>query len=114
MAFESEKRAARSILSAIEDGGVTPGQTFDRLRGADPALLHLIFAWLRARYPSSHPTSDGVQGRLAELCVQYPAAARIANKGQADPIVAWFEDGHSYRDFSAQDFVDLVVEKLES
>jgi hypothetical protein len=114
MAFEHEKRVARDILIAIEDAGVTPAQTFDRARDADPALLHFIFAWLRARYPSSHPTSDGVLGRLTALCTQYPEAARRAKAGQADAVVAWFEDGHSYRDYGASDFIDLVVDKLES
>jgi hypothetical protein len=113
MSFEHEKRVARSILDAIEDAGVTPSQTFDRVRGADPALLHFIFAWLRARYPSSHPTSDGVLGRLTDLCTQHPKAAQMAKKGQSDPVVAWFEDGHSYRDYGASDFIDLVVDKLE-
>ena len=113
MSFEHEKRVARSILAAIEDAGVTPARTFDLVRDADPALLHLIFSWLRTRYPSSHPTSDGVLGRLSDLCTQHPKAAQLAKTGQSDPVVAWFEKGHNYRHYSATDFLDLVVDKLE-
>ena len=113
MSFEHEKRAARNILDAIEDAGISAARTFDLVRDADPALLHLIFSWLRSRYPSSHPTSDGVLGRLSELCTRYPKAAQMAKVGQSDPVVAWFEEGHNYRHYSASDFLDLVVDKLE-
>ena len=81
---------------------------------SDPALVYFLFAWLRARYPSHHPDSDGVLGRLGALCTEFPAAARKAHKGQADSIVTWFEDGHSYRDYTAAAFIELVVDKLES
>lgn len=113
MSFEHEKRVAGSILSAIEDAGTSPAQTFDLIRDADPALVHFIFGWLRAHYPSTHPSGDGVLTRLAALCTEHPQAARMARVGESDSIVGWFEDGHSYRDFAASDFIDLVVEKLE-
>lgn len=113
MSFEHEKQVARSILSAIEDAGVSPGQTFDLMREADPTLIYFLFAWLRAHYPSSHPSGDGVLGRLTALCTEHPKAARMARAGESDSIVGWFEDGHSYRDFDSREFIELVVDKLE-
>jgi hypothetical protein len=113
MSFETEKREARAILAAIEDGGPTPAQTFRLLQGADPTLVHFVFAWLRAHYPSSHPSSDGVLGRLGTLCTEHPQAARMARTGGEDPLVAWFAEAHSYRALDADAFIDLIVEKLE-
>ncbi len=113
MSFEAEKRAALSILGGIEDAKLSSGAIFDLVREADPTLVYFLFSWLRAHYPSSHSASDGVLGRLGELVTEYPKAARMAKSGESDSIVAWFEDGHSYRDYHADAFVELIVEKLE-
>lgn len=83
------------------------------MEDADPTLVYFIFAWLRAWYPSSHPASDGVLGRLSELCSQFPRAAKMAKEGGTDAVVAWFEDQYGYRDLRADEFVDVIVEKLE-
>ena len=114
MAFRQEKQAAQRILSAIEDGTLKIAETFYLIEDADPALVYLIFAWIRAWYPSSHPAADGVLGRIGELCVQYPKAARMAKEGESDSLVTWFEDQYDYRELRADEFIDLVVEKLET
>ena len=113
MTFDTEKRAAARLLSAIDDGTLDASDTFYVLKDADPTLVYFIFSWLRASYPASHPASDAILGRLGELCTKFPEAARMASKGAADPLVEWFEDAYSYRDLSAHEFIDLVVEKLE-
>lgn len=113
MAFDHEKRTARRLLSALEDGRLGATDTWHMISDADPALVHFIFAWLRAWYPASHPAADAVLGRIAEVCTRYPKAARIAKEGAGDPIVAWFEDEYGYRDFRPDEFISLVVEKLE-
>jgi len=114
MAFEHEKQTAQRILSGLQDARLTTSQTASLVAEADPALVYFLFAWLRARYPSHHPDSDGVLGRLGALCTEFPSAAKRAHKGQADSIVAWFEEGHSYRDYTGAAFIELVVDKLES
>ncbi len=113
MAFEHEKTQARRLLEGIEHGSMTASQSYSLLRDADPALVYFIFTWLRERYHAGHPAAEGVLGRLAELCSEHPAIARRAKSGRPDPIVTWFEDAHSYRDFGSHEFVDLIVEKLE-
>ncbi len=113
MAFEFEKQAASRLLHAIEDGRLSTSDTFHLVDEADPALVHFIFAWLRAWYPPSHPASEAVLGRLGALVMRYPKAARLAKEGQGDAIVAWFEDAYDYRGFRAAEFIDLIVEKLE-
>ena len=113
MAFDSEKREARRLLAAIDDGTHNASDTFFMIKDADPTLVYFVFSWLRATYPASHPAADAILGRLGELCIKHPEAAKIATKGGSDSIVEWFEDAHSYREFTADDFIKVVVEKLE-
>ena len=114
MAFDMEKAAAQRLLRAIEDGTQSTTSTFQLAENLDPTLIYFIFAWLRARYPASHPASDAVLSRLGELCSRHPKVARMANEGKKDSLVEWFEQAYGYRDFQSTDFVDLVIEKLES
>jgi hypothetical protein len=81
---------------------------------ADPALVYLMFAWLRGRYHSGHPASDGVLGRIVTVCTKSPKVARMVRSGESDPISEWFEETYEYRDLDREDFIDVVVEKLES
>ncbi len=112
MAYEQEQRAALRILEGIENASVNTTTLNDLVDDADPALLYLIFRWLRKRY-ADHPNSDTVIGKLVELGNRGPVASKM-KEGQADPVVTWFEDAYSYRDLDAAAFIALVVEKLES
>ena len=85
MAFNMEKAAAQRLLGALEDGRLGATDTFHLVEEADPTLVYFVFAWLRAWYPSSHSASDGVLGRIGELCSRYPKAARMAQDGKDDP-----------------------------
>ncbi|MEM7153344.1 MAG: hypothetical protein AAF799_10915 [Myxococcota bacterium] len=113
MAFEHEQTQALRILQGIEQGTLSTSQAYGLLVDADPALLHFIFTWLRAHYPPSHPASQGVVGRLVEICSTYPQIPRRVKEGASDPIVEWFEDAHRYRELQSQEFIALVIEKLE-
>lgn len=113
MAFDEEKRVARRLLAAIEDGSTSTSDAYYQLKDADPTLVYFVFTWIRANYPPNHPAAAGVLGRLAELCQKYPDAPRIAASGKDDPIVEWFEDAYEYREYRASEFVELIVEKLE-
>ena len=113
MAFEHEKRSARRLLGAIEDGTLDTPNTWYLISEADPTLVYFIFCWIRAWYPAHHPAADGVLGRLTELLTRYPKAAQLAKEGAADSLVGWFEDEHEYRDLRADEFIALIVEKLE-
>jgi hypothetical protein len=113
MSFDYEKRCAARILDAIENGSLPPDQTLPLLVDADPALIYMIFAWLRVRYHAGHSASDGVLGRIVHLCSESPKVARMARAGEKDPIVVWFEETHEYREFDRTDFISMIVEKLE-
>lgn len=91
---------------------MTAAQSADALDEADPALVYFIFTWIRRRY-ADHPNADAVVGRLLAVTERAPSLAAKLKEGHADPVVAWFEEEHAYRDFGAKDFIHVIVEKLE-
>lgn len=113
MAFAREQREALHLLQGIENGSLTTSDAAHLIEDADPALVHLIVSWLRSRYGGDHPAAEGVVGRLVELTSRHGFIKAKMREGKVDPIVAWFEDEHDYRDFAATDFIALIVEKLE-
>ncbi len=113
MAFEQEKREALYLLQGIENGTLRAAAAGSLIDDADPALVYFIFTWLRGHYGANHPAAEGVIGRLVELTSGYNTVKAKMREGKSDAIVAWFEDEHSYRDFTAEAFIALVVEKLE-
>ena len=97
MSFDYEKRCAAHLLDAIENGSLPADQTLPLLTDADPALVYMIFAWLRVRYHPGHSASEGVLGRIVAVCTASPKVAQMARSGDKDPIVAWFEETYEYR-----------------
>jgi len=114
MAFEYEKRNAARMLDALENASLSIPDTVSLLRDADPALVYLIFTWLRTRYHAGHSASEGVLGRIVGVCRANSTVAQNVRKGEKDSIVEWFEETYEYRDFERDSFIDLVVDKLES
>src|SRR5262245_41320170 len=112
MAYEQQQRAALRILEGIEEGVLSANDLLGLVEDSDPALVYLIFTWLRKRY-ADHPNSDAVIGRLLEISDR-GAVPELVKEGRADPVVEWFEDGYAYRDLDAKQFIELVVDKLES
>ncbi len=110
--FEQENRAALRILEGIEAGTMSTADSLQLVEDADPALVYLVFTWLRHRYGPGDPASDAVLGRLGDVGKLGRVAAKM-RAGQADPVVKWFEDEHSYRDLGSREFVALIVDKLE-
>jgi hypothetical protein len=111
MAFEQEQRAALRILEGIEEGSMSTADSFALVEDADPALVYLVFTWLRKRY-KEHANSDAVLGRVLEISNK-GSVPKMMKEGAADPVVAWFEETHSYKDLGSKEFIELIVEKLE-
>lgn len=111
MAFEQEQRAALRILEGIEEGTMTASESIAIVEDADPALIYLIFTWLRKRY-ADHTNADAVIGRLVAVSNR-PSVAKLMKEGQEDPVVEWFEDGYSYRELDKNAFIEMIIEKLE-
>jgi hypothetical protein len=112
MSFEHEKQTALRMLQGIEQGTMTAAESFAVLDEADPTLVYFIFKWLRKRY-REHPAAEGVLGRLGSVVNAHRSLTRKAKEGEDDPIVGWFESTYSYKDLEAEEFIDIVVEKLE-
>lgn len=81
------------------------------VEAADPALIYLIFTWLRKRY-AEHTNADAVLGRLLAISNQ-GTVSKMMKEGQADPVVQWFEESYSYRKLESKEFIELIIEKLE-
>lgn len=113
MAFEREQREALTLLRDLESGALRGDAAAHRLGSVDPALIHFIFTWLRHRYGGDHPAAAGVIGRLVEITQGNNRVEALIREGRADPVVAWFEEAHEYRDLRAEEFIELIVEKLE-
>jgi len=114
MEFQQETREALYLLRGIENGTLATTDAVRLVEQADPALVYLLFTWLRDRYGGGHPAAEGVLGRVVEITERSSRVTGMMRAGQADPIVTWFEEVHEYRGFDAESFVRLVVEKLES
>jgi hypothetical protein len=112
MPFEHEQRQAMRILDGIEQGSMSSAQLYNIIDPADPTLVYFIFTWLRERY-ANHAAAEGVVGRLVTICDKYPSVSRQVKAGESDSVVTWFEDGYTYRDLEAREFVALIIEKLE-
>lgn len=112
MAFEHEQREARRFLDGIERGTMTPSEAWTWIREADPTLVYFLVTWLRARY-ANDPAAEGVVGRIIAIFQAHPEATRIMKAGEEDALVEWFETEYGYRDLGADEFVRLIVEKLE-
>jgi hypothetical protein len=112
MAFEQQQRAALRILEGIEEGTMSATDSAALVEAADPALIYLIFTWLRKRY-ADHPNADAVIGRVVAISGR-AGVAKMMKEGQADPVVEWFEDSYSYKTVEKAEFIQLVVDKLES
>jgi hypothetical protein len=111
MALEQEQRAARRILEGIEQGTMSAADSFALVEDADPALIYLIFTWLRKRY-ADDVNADTVIGRLVDISNRGSVASKM-KEGQADSVVEWFEDSYSYRDLDSNEFIELIIDKLE-
>ncbi len=111
MAFEHQQRAALRILEGIEEGTMIASDSSALVEAADPALIYLLFTWLRKRY-ADHPNADAVIGRLVEISGR-GAVAKMMKEGQSDPVVEWFEDSYSYKAVEKAEFIELIIDKLE-
>ena len=100
MSFAHEKRTAARLLAVVENGSLPIADIRPLYEEADPALIYLLFAWLRVRYHAGHSASEGVLGRIVKLCQASAIVARKTRSGEGDPIVSWFEETHDYKPFA--------------
>ncbi len=90
---------------------MSANDSFALVENADPALIYLLFTWLRKRY-ADHVNADAVIGRLLAISGRGTVPAMM-KEGQTDVVARWFEESYSYRDLDKNEFVELIIEKLE-
>ncbi len=113
MAFEEEKQEALETLRGIELGEMTAAESFERLDPADPTLVYFVFKWLKKHYHREHDDHEIVRARLKSVRNSYRSLTRKAKVGEEDPVVEWFEGSHRYDELKAEEFIDLIIDKLE-
>lgn len=111
--FEREKQEALGILLGIVHGLAEPDETNAALDEADPALVYFLFKYIKKHFHRDHPDNEVVRGRLSAVTNQYRGLTRRAKSGEEDPIVEWFEGNYRYDELGPDEFIDLVIEKLE-
>ena len=112
--FAAEKLEALTMLLGVVEGTAMPEELFPLFDAADPTLVSFIFKWVRKHYHRDHEDSEYVRGNLKDLTNAYRALTRKAKGGEEDSIVEWFEGNYRYSEMPAEDFIDLIVDKLES
>lgn len=109
-----DKREVIRFLEAIENGSITPADTYQMVERFDPLLSYFLLRYLREKYALTD-TSSGAGQRLIELLTTYPHIAKLANPPRDEPMVEWFDESYAMRSFfqKPRDYVDLIVDKLE-
>jgi hypothetical protein len=113
VSFERQIASGLRILDGLESGSMSTADSCAALEETDPALVYLIFTWIRRRY-ADNPSADAIIARLVAVADKHPSIQAKMKAGQADPLVEWFEDEYQYRDLNSREFIELVVDKLES
>lgn len=115
MDINSQIRDAERLLRGLEQGSLNGSDAFVLADNTDPVVLHLIFSYLRTKYPAGNQSSKGVMERLLELTSTYPNLVTKAKKGEKDPITEWFMETYALKDFfgDAEEFVKLLIDKIE-
>ena len=111
-----EGRDAKRLLSGLENGTVTASDGAFIVESIDPVLVYLIVKYLREVYPASDPAATSVLERVVDLTSQSRVFVKKSKEGEQDPISRWFESEYVFRDYRGRgdEFIDLIVDKLES
>ena len=110
---DMDRREVVRFLDGIEEGDLPISDAFNILRTLDPLMGHFLLTYLREKNPVTD-TSHGPGERLLNLVSTYKEAANMA-KPHEDPMIEWFEDTYSYRQFfnERDEFINLLIEKFE-
>lgn len=111
----SERNETLRLIRGIENGNLPFNDAYQIASKLDPVLVYFAMRYLRERHPPTNPASSGVVERLVELTSTYADLVQLARKGEKDVMREWFDDTHTVREFfdREQEFVDLIVDKLE-
>lgn len=111
---DMQKREVIRFIEAIEDGTLNTADAYEIIREFEPILSYFLLKYLREKHPVTDRDS-GAGSRLLSLVSTYSDMQAILKRPPNDPMVEWFEDTHSYREFfkDKQAYVDVLIDKLE-
>jgi hypothetical protein len=113
--MEMEKRESLRLLKGIENGTMTTADAANVADKRDPVIIYFVLRYLREKYPTRDPASQGVTSRLLELTSTYDNLIKASKKGEKDSITEWFDETYAVREFfdKPEELVDMLVEKIE-
>lgn len=111
----SDFHNALLAIQGLEEGHYKTDQVYQFLKDQDPVVVHLALQFIRSKYPSSHPLSEGVTMRILDLSNVYADIVKLSAKGEKDILVSWFHDTYNFRDFfsNPEAFLTVVFDKIE-
>ena len=112
----TDKREAGRLLAGLENGGLPAADAVVLAESLDPVLVYLIVRFLRETYPASDPAASSVLERVVELTSDHATIIKKCRDGEQDSVSEWFADEHEFGSFRGRgpEFIDLIVDKLES
>lgn len=111
-----ERNQISRFMDAIEDGNIPFLEASEIIQKVDPLLAYFLLRYLREKHPPQQEKS-GASGRLISFLTEYNYLTKMTAlpKGEG-AMLEWFNDSYAMSDFfkNRQEFVDLIVEKIEN
>lgn len=105
------KRDAASFLEVFTDGRKEIDQATNLLDNMDQTLGYFLVRFLRE---NRRVCGDGTRSRLVQFAQDNPKVAKIMRQPPDEPLAEWFDSSYTMNDFSStQEFIDLIVDKIE-
>lgn len=111
----SEQAKCLRLIEGLEAGTLDLNIAFQLSEEIDPVLLHVALRYLREVAGADGQTGEGVNSRLLEFATSFPQAIKMAQKGEKDPILEWFNESYALNEFRSRpnDLVEILWEKID-
>jgi hypothetical protein len=103
------KSEAESFLNGVIEAKLEPQKAYAIIEEMEDVLVYLLMQYLREKHAHDH----GVLERLLHLTQHFPDLIMKCKRGEKDSLVEWFKDTYNPRSLGVEEFVEIVVEKLE-
>ena len=115
MSIDHMIRESHRLLQGLESGSMSGADAFQIADQTDPFILHMVFKYLREKYPAQNPNSQGIMTRLLELSSTYPEIVAKVKSGEKDLLNEWFNETYATSEFfaDAEGLMDILVNKVE-
>ena len=96
----------------------TKVNTRDLLTKYDKEVQDIICSKIKSNFPNhrilgEEDVAPGADAAAKATRDAFIPMENINKDGEEDPLVEWFEAHYRYREMTAFEFIDLIIEKLE-